>query len=160
MAIYYLVLFLTACIWVLALRQHPNRAADAYRALPVLSLSPYLLHTWYSWNFISGFGPPAQPSNGIYPGLVAFAVFSISLMVGLGILAIRLARRFPLAVALTPMVLGIFYWQISLRLLYWQAPGFFLVDNVPLIWLFLLSVLSTVLMGLCAAIALKDKRPT
>lgn len=150
MIIFYFLVFSAACATVIAFRDRQNSALAAYRVLPTLSLFPYLLHVLWTWNFVSSFGPPEHAPNGIFAGLVAFALFSIGLIAILLALAVALARRIPLIVALTPMVAGFFYWQVAPKLLYWQSPGGFVyLDNVPLIWLFLSSVFSTILMGLC-----------
>lgn len=87
-------------------------------------------------------------------GLVAFALFSVGLMVILLTLAVSLASRAPLIAALIPIVAGLFYWQVALRLLFWQVPGGIYIDDVPLIWLFLTSVVSTILMATCRWVAL------
>jgi hypothetical protein len=155
MAIFYFLVFFTACVGVIALRKHSNLALTAYRILPAISLAPYLMHVWWAWDSVSGFGrSPDGPPVGVYPGLVAFALFAIGLVIGLVILAVVLARRFPLFIPLTPVVAGFFYWQVALRLLSWQAPDFIFIDNVPLVWLFLSSVFSVVLMGACGWVAL------
>lgn len=150
MVIFYFLAFSVACVAVIAFRKRSDSALASYRLLLTLSLLPYLLHVLWTWNFVSGFGPPAQAQNGIFAGLIAFGLFSIGLIAILLALAVALARRVPLIVALTPMVAGFFYWQVPLRLLSWEAPGGFVyIDNMPLIWLFLSSTFSTILMGVC-----------
>lgn len=157
MAVFYFLVFFATSIGVIALHRHQDLALTAYKVLTVVSLCPYLIHVWWAWDEVSGFGyiSPDGPLIGVYPGLVAFALFSISLVVGLIIFAVLQAHRYPLVIALTPIAAGFFYRIVALSLLSWQVPGgFVFLDNVPLVWLFGSSVFSAVFMGIVGWVAL------
>lgn len=155
MSINFLVLFLLVVLAVVALRQNDPIALRGYRLLTILSLFPYLLHTWFAWQEISGFGPPIQPATGVYPGLVAFAASSLLAQLGLGAIALMLDRRYLLGLVLVPLVAGLFYWQVALKLLKWRSPEFIFLDNVPLIWLAGLGIVSALLLGICGWVSLR-----
>jgi hypothetical protein len=46
------------------------------------------------------------------------------------------------------------YWYGVIPLAFWRGPVFVPIDNKPLIWLFAFSALATVVLALCAWIAL------
>jgi hypothetical protein len=109
MAIDFLVLFILVALTVIALGHQYGIAIKGHRLLAILSLSPYLLHTWYAWEQASGFGPPAQPPTGVYPGLVAFAESSLFAQCGMSALTLTLARRYLLGLTFVPLITGLFY---------------------------------------------------
>jgi hypothetical protein len=150
----YFPVFVLVCLAVVVLRRRPGAARAFYRVALFVTALPYLLHVRFTWGFVSSFGDP-QPRIGVYPGLVAFAVVGVVATLGLLAAAWILASRLPLAAAALPSALWLVYWYGVLRLAYWRAPGWYVpIDNKPLIWLFAFSALATVLLALCAWIAL------
>jgi len=114
----------------------------------VLAALPYVLHVRYTWGWVSGFGDP-HSRIGIYPGLVAFAVTALFVVLGLLALAWIVLARLPIATVALPIALWLVYWFGSLRLAYWRAPDFVPIDNRPLMWLFGFSAVATVLLAAC-----------
>lgn len=150
MAIFYFVLLIVLCWVPVALRRRPHSARVAYWFLLVFSLLPYLLHVAYTWGYItrSSFDGP-EGGTAVFPGLVALAFSGVVFAAGLLALGAALLRRLPLLAALTPTIMSGLYWSVSLRFLYWRSPAHLMIDNVPLIWLFISSLFSTVLLLLC-----------
>lgn len=148
-------LFAVGCLAVVGLRRRPPAARRAYLLLLLLSATPYLLYVWYTWGYIrrSSFEGP-EGGTAIYPGLVAFVAAGVAVAVALLALSAALLRRLPLLTALTPLVLGFFFWTVALRVIYWTGPAFLMLDNMPLVWLFAWSAFTTVLLLLTAWIAL------
>jgi hypothetical protein len=148
MVLLYLAAFFVVCLGVVALRHQPASALTLYRVALVLTAFPYLLHVWYTWGWVSGFGDP-QPRIGVYPGLVAFAATALIAVLGLLASAWIILPRLPIATVALPAALWLVYWFGSLRLAYWRAPDFVPIDNRPLVWLFGLSAVATVLLAAC-----------
>lgn len=155
MTINFLVLFLLAALAVIALGHQYGIAIKGYRFLAILSLSPYLVHTWFAWGEVSGFGPPTGPATGVYPGLVAFAVSSLLAQLGLSALALTLPRRYLLGLTFVPLLAGLFYWYVALKLLQWRSPEWIFLDNVPLVWLAGISAVSAVVLAICGWVSLR-----
>lgn len=149
-----LVLLCLGCLGAIVLRRRPAAARALYRVALFMTALLYLLHVWHTWRWVSSFGDP-QPRIGVYPGLVAFAVGGVVATLALLAAAWVIASRAPVAAAALPPALWLVYWYGVLRLAYWRAPGWFVpIDNKPLIWLFGYSAFATVLLALCAWIAL------
>ncbi len=141
------------CLGAVVLRRQPAAARTLYRIALVMAALPYLLHIRYTYGWVSGFGDP-QPRIGVYPGLMAFAVAGVIATLALLIAAWILVSRVPLITAALPPALWLVYWYGVLRLVYWRAPDFVPIDNKPLIWLFALSALATILLAATAWAAL------
>jgi hypothetical protein len=147
MVLWYFAGFFVVCLGVVALRHRPPAARMLYRVALLLVTLPYVLHIRYTWGWVSGFGDPS-PRIGIYPGLVAFAATGIVAVLALLSLAWIVLPRVPVATVALPPALWLVYWFGSLRLISWRGPDFIPVDNKPLIWLFALSALATVLLAI------------
>jgi hypothetical protein len=148
MVLFYFAAFFVVCLGVIALRRQPASARMLYRVVLLLSALPYLLHIWYTWGWVSGFGDP-QPRIGVYPGLVAFAATALVAVLGLLAFVWIILVRLPIATVALPAALWLVYWFGSLRLVYWRAPDFVPIDNRPLVWLFGFSAVATVLLAAC-----------
>lgn len=148
----YVLTFLLVCLGSVAFRRRPPVARAFYRVALLLVALPYLLHVRYTWGWVSGFGDP-HPRIGIYTGLVAFAAVGVLTTVALVTTSWALVPRIPLATAALPPALWLLYRFGSLRLVYWHAPDFVPIDNKPLIWLFTFSAIATILLALCAWVA-------
>lgn len=159
MLILYFPLIAVVCLTVALVRCRWPRAARAlYRMALLLAVLPYLLHVYYTWGWVTQFGDP-QPRIGVYPGVQAYTVSSLGaalLLLGAGWF---LVRRFPLAAALVPAVLWLLYWYVCLPLVFWRAPEFVPLDNVPLVWLFASSAFATVVLAGSAWTALRRTPP-
>jgi hypothetical protein len=148
----YFLTFVLACAAVVAFRRRPAAAGALYRLALMLAALPYLLHAWYLWGWISGFGDPA-PRIGVYPGLVAFLAAAAIGTTTLLLLAWITVSRMPLAAAAMPPALWLLYWFAVIPLAYWRAPAFVPIDNKPLIWLFAFSAFATLTLAITGWVA-------
>lgn len=147
------VLLCLGCLGAIVLRRRPPVALALYRVALLMTALLYVLHVWYTWRWVSGFGDP-QPPIGVYPGLVAFAIAGVLATLVLLAAAWILASRAPLIAAALPPAIWLVYWYGVIPVAFWRAPDFVPIDNKPLIWLFAFSAVATVLLALCAWIAL------
>ena len=138
----YFLAFVLVCAAVVAFRRRPAIARALYRLALLLAALPYLLHAWYLWGWISGFGDP-QPRIGVYPGLVAFLAAAAIATATLLLCGWFAVSHVPLAAAAMPPALWLLYWFAVIPLAYWKAPSFVPIDNKPLIWLFGFSAFAT-----------------
>lgn len=125
--------------------------------LGVMAL-PLVLHAYFTYRYATGFvdlelGPDPV---GVYPGAVNFLVASIVILVALLALAIRVAPRWPRVASLFPALLFTAYFNLAMPLLQLEAPGGgMLIDNMPAIWLFFLTVMATAMLFVFSTIAFR-----
>lgn len=157
--ILYFPLFTAVCLAaVFARRRRPRAARALSRVALLLSVLPYLLHLHYTWGWVTQFGDP-QPRIGTYPGVQAYAASSLGTALLLLVAGGLLERRFPLLMAFVPAALWLLYWYVCLPLVFWRAPEFAPLDNVPLAWLFASSAYATVMLAGSAWIGLRRAPP-
>lgn len=124
---------------------------NMYRVLVVFSSIVWLQHYLWIVGTTAGWGSEASKP----PGLWVYSLISPLLVTSILALAVWIAPRRSLLVALTPAILFLLTWFLMLRVLPWQAPsdfydGFYPADNIPQIWLFIGSAVATVFLLLFA----------
>ena len=111
---------------------------NTYRICLALSLVPFALNVSYvfdqsaSWTDFN----TSEPFR-LYP---VFAFVGVSILLGLGLLGISMgmARRLPLLSAFLPAAVFTSYFHLAFKFLRWRAPDWGpLIDNVPMVWLFI-----------------------
>lgn len=130
-----------------------SERVNAFRIFLVASLLPHALHAWSTYRFSSNWInlPEGPDPLGSYPGAQAFLVVTAVLGLGLLLLALWLTPRLPLAAALLPAAVFTGYFHLAFGWLEWQAPGGGpLIDNVGVVWLFLVSTGATVFLAVLA----------
>lgn len=128
-----------------------------FRVLLLVPLVPYGFHAYWTYRYSVGWVDPGRGAVpiGAYPGATAFAAAASIIALSTILVALWLSSRVPLLSALHPALLFAVYIGFSLPLLRWRFPfDGPILDHMPNIWLFLLSVGCTTALLAIAGIAL------
>ena len=142
----------------LLLRRLPlERRIPLFRIAISLPLVAYALHVYWTYRYSVGWVDLERSDQpvGLYPGVIAFALLSLALGVGVFLAALWIAGRLPVLAALYPAILFVAYFNLALPLVGWQAPfDGVILDNMPNVWLFLIDFAAVAFIATAAALAI------
>ena len=102
-------------------------------------LAPFAVHACWLIPYAATFSLPERAPLGLYPGLVAFAALASAGWIGTVWYGGKAAAVYPPVLAVLPTLYGVGYYLLLL-LPVWDQPSFLLIDNTPLFWLALWSL--------------------